>query len=154
MGANVGNVKQNLLRAQDELEKRDIRITNRSRIYKTKPWGDNKQPDYLNVALEVESDYAPSELLIVLKDIETCIGRKRNRRRWGPRKIDIDILFYGNQVIISKDLIIPHKEFFNRPFAMKLLAEIAPDFIPPHSDKCLKEHLNGADGEGLEIYCD
>ncbi len=154
MGANLGNVKQNLLRAQNELKKRDIKIINKSKIYKTKPWGDDNQPDYLNVALEVESDYAPSELLIVLKEVESSIGREKNGRRWGPRKMDIDILFYGNQVIRRRDLIIPHKEFFNRPFAIKLLAEIAPDFIPPHSDKHLREYLNGVDDEGLEIYCD
>ena len=104
------------------------------------------------MTLEVKSDYTPSELLIVLKEIESSIGRERDGRKWGPRKIDIDLLFYGNKVIRERDLPIPHEEFFNRPFAIRLLAEIAPDFVPPHSDKHIEEYLDGVDDEGFEIY--
>ncbi|MBA7705423.1 hypothetical protein ES703_114252 [subsurface metagenome] len=82
------------------------------------------------------------------------MGRKKTGRRWGPRTIDIDILFYGSQIMKRKDLVIPHKEFYNRPFAIKLLAEIAPDFVPPQSEKQVKNYLKGIDDEGFEIYCD
>lgn len=154
LGTNVGNLKANLLKALKELEKNEIRITKKSKIYRTKPWGNGDQSDFLNMALAVECNYKPLVLLNMLKKIEFSMGRKKTRRRWGPRIIDIDILFYGNQMIKRKHLVIPHKEFYNRPFAIKLLAEIAPNFVPPLSDKKMKDYLKGVDDEGFEIYCD
>ncbi len=154
MGTNVGTLKTNLFRAQKELEKRGIKIVKKSKIYRTKPWGNRDQPDYLNMALEVECNYTPGELFSILKTIESDMGRKKTTRRWGPRIIDIDIVFYGSQIVERKDLIIPHREVFNRPFAIKLLAEIAPNFVPPLSDKPMKDYLKGVDDEGFEIYRD
>ncbi len=154
MGTNVGNLKSNLLTALKMLEKNEIKVIKKSKIYKTKPWGYDNQPDFLNMALEVKCRHEPLELLHILKEIESCMGRKKSRRRWGPRIIDIDILFYGNQIIERKDLVIPHREFFNRSFAMKLCAEIAPNFIPPMSDKRMRDFIKGVGDEGLEIYRD
>lgn len=154
IGTNVGDLKPNLIKAQKYLEKHKVKIMKKSKIHKTKPWGNNNQPDFLNIALEVECNYKPLRLLHMLKKIESSMGRKKTERRWGPRIIDIDILFYGRQIMKRKDLIIPHKEFYNRPFAIKLLAEIAPDFVPPQSEKQVKNYLKGIDDEGFEIYCD
>jgi len=154
IGTNVGDLKSNLLKAQKHLEKHKVKIIKKSKIYKTKPWGNDNQPDFLNIALEVECNYKPLRLLHTLKKIESSMGRKKTGRRWGPRIIDIDILFYGSQIMKRKDLVIPHKEFYNRPFAIKLLAEIAPDFVPPQSEKQVKNYLKGIDNEGFEIYCD
>ena len=154
IGTNVGDLKSNLLKAQKYLEKHKVKIIKKSKIYKTKPWGNDNQPDFLNIALEVECNYKPLRLLHRLKKIESSMGRKKTGRRWEPRIIDIDILFYGSQIMKRKDLVIPHKEFYNRPFAIKLLAEIAPDFVPPQSEKQVKNYLKGIDDEGFEIYCD
>jgi len=140
MGTNVGNLKTNLLTALKLLDKNEIKVVKKSKIYRTRPVGNEDQPDFLNVALEVECPYEPLELLRVLKRIESHMGRKRTRR-WGPRVIDIDILFYGDRIIKRKELEIPHREFFNRTFAIKLCAEIAPDFVPPKSKKCIKDYL-------------
>ena len=112
------------------------------------------QPDYLNLALEVESELTARQMLEILKRIEREMGRRETQERWQPRVIDIDILFWGNQVVDTPDLEIPHREFFNRPFAMKILAEIAPDFAPPHSKRTLQEICIGESDEGIEVYRD
>jgi len=140
MGTNVGNLKTNLLTALRLLDENGIRVVKKSKIYRTKPLGNEDQADFLNMALEVECLYEPLELLRVLKRIESHMGRKRTRR-WGPRVIDIDILFYGDRIIKKKELEIPHREFFNRTFAIELCAEIAPDFVPPRSKKKIKDYL-------------
>jgi 2-amino-4-hydroxy-6-hydroxymethyldihydropteridine diphosphokinase len=152
LGTNLGDLRNNLTKAQKELENRDIKIIKRSRVYQTKPWGRRDQADFLNMGLEVSCDYQPVELISVLKQIESSMGRKKETMRWGPRVIDIDIIFYGNQIIKNSHLTIPHKDFFNRPFAIKILAEIAPDYIPPKSKKKLQDYLNRFEHERSEIY--
>jgi 2-amino-4-hydroxy-6-hydroxymethyldihydropteridine diphosphokinase len=152
LGTNFGDLRNNLMTALNELENNRIKVLKKSRIYRTKPWGRVDQPDFLNMGLEISCDYEPLELISVLKQIESLMGRKSESMRWGPRIIDIDIIFYGRQVIESSHLTIPHKDFFNRPFAIKILAEIAPDFIPPCSKKKLQDYLNGIKHEGFKIY--
>jgi 2-amino-4-hydroxy-6-hydroxymethyldihydropteridine diphosphokinase len=154
LGSNVGHLEENLERAVSLIGARGIEILKKSRIYKTKPWGVSEQPDFLNLALEVRSDLSGPELLRILKEIETQMGMERVEGRWLPRVIDIDILFMDNLVIDKTDLRIPHREFFNRRFAIKILSEIAPDFRPPGADKALNEYLRGESDEGIEIYRD
>jgi 2-amino-4-hydroxy-6-hydroxymethyldihydropteridine diphosphokinase len=153
LGTNVGNRKENLRTALKALENSAIAIKKKSRIHKTEPWGETNQPDFLNMAVEVECEYTPHELLNIIKRIEQEMGRKKKAHKWGPRLIDIDILFYGQHVVDEHNVTIPHKEFFNRPFAMKILCEIAPDFMPPHTGKRLVEHLNGVHCGECEIHC-
>ncbi|OPX17626.1 2-amino-4-hydroxy-6-hydroxymethyldihydropteridine diphosphokinase [candidate division WOR-3 bacterium 4484_100] len=151
LGTNLGNGKENLIRALDELEKKGITILRRSRIYKTQPWGYSNQPDFLNLGVEVKCDYPPTELLNILKQIEKKLGRIKGPR-WGPRLIDIDIIFYGNQIVKTRELTIPHPQFFNRPFALHIIAELAPDFIPPGSDLRMSEISREVSDEGIQIY--
>lgn len=152
LGTNLGNLKRNLLRALEELKKNNIKVHKKSKFYKTKPWGKTDQPDFLNMAVEAESPFTPEELLKRIKEIEIKMKRVPTER-WGPRIIDIDILFYGKRKIKKSGLEIPHPQFFNRPFAIIPLAEIAPNFIPPNSNKKIKELLNEVTDEGVEIYC-
>ena len=152
LGTNVGDLENNLLQAQKELENRKIKIIKRSSIYRTRPWGRVDQPDFLNMGLEVSCHYSPLELIAILKQIESSMGRRTETMRWAPRVIDIDIIFYGCQIIESTLLTVPHKAFFERPFAIKILAEIAPDFKPPCSQKKLQDYLDGIEHEGFEIY--
>jgi 2-amino-4-hydroxy-6-hydroxymethyldihydropteridine diphosphokinase len=153
LGTNIGDLEENLHRAIELIAARKIKINRVSRTYRTKPWGVTDQPDYLNAALEVESDRPASELLSVFKGIEREMGRDRTQERWQPRVIDIDIIFWGDHVVEHGDLQIPHREFFNRPFAMKILAEIAPQFVPPGSKATLKELSSGVSNEGIAIHC-
>jgi 2-amino-4-hydroxy-6-hydroxymethyldihydropteridine diphosphokinase len=141
LGTNQGDLHCNIEAAMKKLPDRGIVIKKRSRISKTKPWGRKDQPDFLNVVLEVETDYEPLELLSVIKSIEVDIGRKPDPVRWAPRVIDIDILFYEDRLIETKELIVPHREFLNRPFAIRLLAEIAPAFRHPGTRKQVNEYL-------------
>jgi 2-amino-4-hydroxy-6-hydroxymethyldihydropteridine diphosphokinase len=154
LGTNKEMLKKNLDNALAALEKNQITVKQRSKIHKTKPWGYAAQPDFLNLCVEVACDYPPAALLEILKRIEAQLGRKEHTARWGPRIIDIDILFYGDKVIDQEDLKIPHQEFFNRPFAIQLLSEIAPDFVPPHSSRRIRDYVTENRDEGSEIYCD
>jgi 2-amino-4-hydroxy-6-hydroxymethyldihydropteridine diphosphokinase len=154
LGSNVGDLEENLKQAIESIAARNIKIKKTSKTYKTKPWGVTGQPDYLNVALEVESDLSAPQLLKIFKTIEQEMGRISIEEKWQPRVIDIDILFWGDHVVDHPDLKIPHREFFNRPFAIKVLSDIAPDFKPPGSRKTLQELSIGTSNEGIEIHCD
>ncbi|UCD19549.1 MAG: 2-amino-4-hydroxy-6-hydroxymethyldihydropteridine diphosphokinase [candidate division WOR-3 bacterium] len=154
LGSNVGNLKENLERAVELIEAHGIEVLKKSKIYKTKPWGVRDQPDFLNMALEVRSGLSAPELLRIFKEIEVEIGREKSAGRWLPRVMDIDILFMDGLVIRQQDLIVPHRDFFNRRFAMRILSEIAPDFKPPGTVKSLSEILSGEPDEGIEVYRD
>ncbi|MEO0096429.1 MAG: 2-amino-4-hydroxy-6-hydroxymethyldihydropteridine diphosphokinase [candidate division WOR-3 bacterium] len=153
LGTNLGKLKENLMNAVDELSKNGIKILKKSKIYKTKPWGKKDQPDFLNMAVEAETDFTPEELLQKIKEIEKKLKREKTEK-WGPRIIDIDIIFYGNRIVNEPDLKIPHPYFFERNFAIIPMADIAPNFIPPAQNKSIKEMKAGVKNEGIEIYCD
>lgn len=153
LGTNLGNLKENLVNAVDELSKNGIKILKKSKIYKTKPWGKKDQPDFLNMAVEVETSLTPEKLLQTIKDIEKKLKREETEK-WGPRIVDIDILFYGNRIVNEPELKIPHPYFFERNFAIIPMADIAPDFIPPAQNESIKQMKVGVKNEGIEIYCD
>lgn len=141
IGTNQGNLRTNIENALENIRSENIVIVKKSRILRTKPWGDENQPDFFNMALEIETSYQPSTLLSILKSIETRMGRNPDHGHWEQRIIDIDILFYDNRVIETHDLTIPHREFLNRPFAIQLLGEIAPEFTHPCTNKSVREYL-------------
>ncbi len=154
LGTNIGDLEENLKQAVAKIAAKNIKVIKKSRIYRTKAWGVSDQPDYLNMAIEAETDLTAPGLLRILKSVEVEMGRKKEHGKWLPRVIDIDILFWGDEVVQLEDLQIPHREFFNRPFAMKILSEIAPDFRPPGREKTLHELSVGVDNEGIEIHRD
>jgi 2-amino-4-hydroxy-6-hydroxymethyldihydropteridine diphosphokinase len=129
LGSNIGDAPANirealrLLRAQPTIE-----ITKVSAIYRTAPWGYKDQAVFANACALARTDLDPERLLRVVKTIEEEMGRTATTR-WGPRLIDIDILFYGGETRVSHDLILPHKELFHRAFVLVPLAEIAPDLV-------------------------
>lgn len=130
LGSNLGNSKEILDHAVSEIEHDIGDIINTSSIYKTKAWGMEDQPDFLNQVVEIESSFSPEVLLEKVNKIEEKLGRVR-LIKWQARIIDIDILYYGNVIIKSKHLVIPHPENENRNFVLAPMAEIAPDFIHP-----------------------
>jgi 2-amino-4-hydroxy-6-hydroxymethyldihydropteridine diphosphokinase len=140
LGTNLGDRLQNLALAQQKIGS-FCNIINMSSIYVTEAWGKTDQPAFYNQVLEVVSDLDPHKLLALLLEIEKEIGRVR-LEKWGPRVIDIDLLFYNNQVINEDDLIVPHPGIPNRRFTLLPLHEIAPDMIHPLLKKNISTLLN------------
>ena len=129
LGSNLGDKPANIREAVRLLEERGAaRLRAVSRIYRTPPWGVTDQEDFANACAVGETDLSPHELLAAVKSIEADMGRAPTRR-WGPRLIDIDILFFGGRSLDEPELTIPHKELFARGFVLAPLAEIAPDLV-------------------------
>lgn len=123
LGSNQGDSGENLLDAVRELAQRGLRILDVSGIYITEPVGFKEQPDFLNLVLLAETDMEPLILLNQIAEIEELLGRVREVR-WGPRTIDIDILFFGDRKIHTAELIIPHPRISERAFVLIPLKEI------------------------------
>jgi len=132
LGSNLGDREINLLRAVAEIAKiPGSRITALSGFYETEAVGGPVQPDFLNTVLRLATPLSPRQLLAELQRIETEIFQRLRTIHWGPRRMDLDILFYGDLVLSEDDLIIPHPRLHERRFVLQPLAEIAPDFIHP-----------------------
>lgn len=128
LGSNVGNRKVNIQQAI-QLISDIVPIQKISSFYETAPWGKIDQPSFLNAVLQASiPNDAPEEFLTKLQEIERTIGRKK-REKWGPREIDIDILFWGDRTIQTDTLTVPHPYWKERDFVLKPLLEIAPDFL-------------------------
>lgn len=112
----------------------DSRIVAVSSFYRTPPLGPQDQPDYLNAAVGLETTLAPETLLDHTQRIELQQGRVRKAERWGPRTLDLDIMLYGQQIIDSPRLTVPHYDMHNRGFMLWPLFEVAPDLVFPDGD--------------------
>ena len=150
LGTNLGNRELNLEAAKQELTPQ-VKILDSSSLYQTEPWGYLDQPDFLNQVLVVETSLSPHELLEYVKGIEQKIGRQPSIR-FGPRIVDIDILFYGNRIIQEEDLVIPHPRLKDRAFVLIPLAEIDPDLIYPGTDHSISGLLLNVDLTGVDLY--
>jgi 2-amino-4-hydroxy-6-hydroxymethyldihydropteridine diphosphokinase len=140
LGTNVGDRFMNLESAASQLGKRVGNVLLQSSIYATAPWGKTDQADFLNQVLLVETTLGPEKLMQEILSIEKDMGRIRTERN-APRIIDIDILFFNDEIINKPDLHIPHKEMHNRRFVLIPLLEIAPDLIHPGLNQSLKTLL-------------
>jgi 2-amino-4-hydroxy-6-hydroxymethyldihydropteridine diphosphokinase len=139
LGSNLGDRRQHLLDALGGLSYLGT-IRKVSSVYRSAAWGNLDQPDFLNAAVELDTTLLPELLLEDILDLEKDMGRIRVEK-WGARIIDIDILFYGNFVLTSSRLVIPHPELQNRKFALVPMAEIAPDLVHPALGKSISELL-------------
>lgn len=130
LGSNMGDRHAYLDRALTKMEESGIHIKKLSSRLETKAYGYTKQADFINMVAEAETLLSPDELLHQLQSIEKSLDRVREVR-WGPRTIDLDILFYGSEVIRQTNLEIPHKDMIHRDFVLKPLQEIAPSLMHP-----------------------
>ena len=129
-GANLGDREQNLEKGLASLQQAGVLITKRSSLFETEPVGFREQPWFLNLALEAETVLSPMDLLDLCQKIELTLGRSRTFRG-APRLLDLDILFYGDQVIEDERLVIPHPRAAERRFVLEPLAQIAPAYVHP-----------------------
>jgi 2-amino-4-hydroxy-6-hydroxymethyldihydropteridine diphosphokinase len=142
LGSNSGDRDVMLARALERLPSEDIRVVRASAVYETEPRDFSEQPWFLNQIVEIETSLFPRQLLSRLQKIELGLGRVREREQWkGPRTIDIDILFYGNAIVSTPGLEIPHPRLTDRRFVLEPLAELAPEFRHPRTRQTVKELL-------------
>ena len=141
IGSNVGNKRENFFEAVNRLAKLpDTRVVKESSLYESEPLGDAKDW-YVNGAVEIETKFKPDMLLKKFKNIERAMGRKKVKKRWGARIIDLDILLYDSAVVKKKDLRIPHPEMSTRKFVLIPLSEIAPQVVHPELGVTISELL-------------
>jgi 2-amino-4-hydroxy-6-hydroxymethyldihydropteridine diphosphokinase len=144
LGSNLGDRHAYLEQAIGFIEKEIAPVTTFSSVFETQAWGKTDTPDYLNQVITLESGLSAQTILQKILAIEKKMGRTREEK-WGSRTIDIDILFYGQEIINFHNLIIPHAELHKRRFTLEPLAELAPEFIHPVLKKsilALKNELN------------
>jgi 2-amino-4-hydroxy-6-hydroxymethyldihydropteridine diphosphokinase len=137
LGSNVGARQSHLQEAQDRLAKIG-RVLAVSSLYETEPVEFTEQPWFLNCAIAVETNCTPRQLMAAILQIEQEMGRRRVQKK-GPRSIDIDILLFGQEIIESKDLTVPHPAMHHRRFVLEPLAEIAPQAMHPLLKKTIRE---------------
>lgn len=138
-GSNIEDRWKNIKRALTLLnDNENCEVIQVSSIYETRPYGYTEQNNFLNCVAEISTGLILIELFGLTKTIEQRIGRKK-RHKWGPREVDLDILFY-NDVIYSDDILtVPHKDVLNRDFVLVPLCEIAPEFVHPEAKKKICE---------------
>ena len=145
IGTNLGDRHKNIEDAFKNLQFYNLKIIKKSPVYETEPYGLREQPNFLNCVVEIETEEPPEELLKNFLKIEEEMGRER-KIPWGPRIIDLDILFYENLIINEESLKIPHPDIENRFFVLKPLSDIAPKFIHPIFKKTIKQMLKDLEG--------
>ncbi|MEW5938606.1 MAG: 2-amino-4-hydroxy-6-hydroxymethyldihydropteridine diphosphokinase [Chloroflexota bacterium] len=167
LGANIGDRLANLRAAirslspdpsTTGLDKRStlrsgqrFEVVAVSRVYETPPWGFTDQPAFLNMTLHARTDLGPAESLERLKQIEVELGREQTFR-WGPRLIDLDILFYDDLIADTPPLVIPHPRLHERAFVLVPLMDIAPDLVHPLLGKTIRQLLADVDATGIAPF--
>ena len=132
LGSNIGNSEQQLLEAIQNITRQIGPVTRKSSLYSTAAWGESNQPDFLNQVIIIESEIAALPMLEIILSIEKKMGRVRTTKN-APRIIDIDMLFFNNDIIETTNLSVPHPEIENRRFVLIPLNELSPNLVHPAS---------------------
>lgn len=146
LGSNVGKREEMLQEALRRMDAGGVRVRRVSRVYETEPQEVRGQPWFLNLAAEVETELLPRQLLARLRKIELQLGRRRRRPK-GPREIDIDILLYGEAVIKTGELTIPHPRMAERRFVLQPLADLNPELRHPVCQRSVRDLLAALRGQ-------
>lgn len=139
-GSNLGESREIIDKALSMIESSGCQLINISNIYETEPYGYKDQPNFINGAVEIATDMNCRELLTRLLSIESELGRVR-KIHWGPRVIDLDIIFFNDEIYKEKDLIVPHPDMQNRDFVLEPLNDICPKYKHPILGKSVEEML-------------
>lgn len=143
IGSNLGNKRENYIEALERVGKiPKARIIKESSVYESQPHGDSKEW-FINGVIEIETEIKPEVLLKKFKNIERAMGRKKVRKKWGARIIDLDILLYDSLVMNKKNLTIPHPAMHQRKFVLIPLSELAPQVVHPVLGSTISELLVG-----------
>lgn len=146
LGSNIGDGRAEIARALQRLAQQpELRLCRQSSLYRTAAWGEPDQPDFYNAVAELETSLEPRALLDLLLEIETALGRVRNGRRWGPRRIDLDLLLLGDTQLTGPGLNLPHPRMHLRAFVLVPLAELEPGLLIPGRGsvrRCLEQVEN------------
>ncbi len=151
LGSNLGDRESNLRRALELLQTSDLKIERVSPIYETAPQGYLEQDWFLNLVAAAETSLAPLEVLECCEAVEARLKRQRAIRN-GPRTIDIDLLFYGDQVISNSRLKVPHPRYAERRFVLQPLADLEPGFRDPVNGRSVAKMLAAVDGQNIQRY--
>jgi 2-amino-4-hydroxy-6-hydroxymethyldihydropteridine diphosphokinase len=149
LGSNVGDRETHLARARERLDSDGLRVLRASAMYETEPRDVPDQPWFLNQVVEIESELFPKQLLERTQKIERALGRIPTRPK-GPRTIDIDILLYGDTILSTPGLEIPHERLADRRFVLEPLAELAPDLRHPRTGSTVNEMLARVKNQKVE----
>ncbi len=150
IGSNLGNPVQQCRDALREISSlKNVQVLRRSSLYRTQPVGNTDQDWFVNGVLEVRTAFTAQQLLKALQWVEQALGRVR-KEKWGPRTIDIDILLFGQEIVESGDLVIPHPEMHKRRFVLVPINEIAPYVIHPRYGVSMKGLLDRLE-DGLAV---
>ncbi len=142
IGSNLGDRLANLKKSVDIIRAKHT-LLKFSSVYETAPYGYTEQDNFYNCVIEVDTSFSPDELLKFLLNTENVMGRRRVKK-WGPRIIDLDIIFYENLLLNDPKLTVPHPDYRNRIFVLLPLVEILGEFIPPDSTFSVKELLDNS----------
>lgn len=152
LGTNLGDRQANLEEAIVRLQP-IVQVIACSPVYETPPWGYIEQPDFLNQVVQGETSLEPMDLLDLLKRIEMEMGRVKTIQN-GPRLIDLDLLFYGDLILETERLTLPHPRMVGRGFVLLPLADLAPNLVHPLLGLRIRELLDEADCSGIARYAD
>jgi 2-amino-4-hydroxy-6-hydroxymethyldihydropteridine diphosphokinase len=149
LGSNLGDRLANLQNAISSLPP-NIQPLTRSSVYETSPWGYSDQPDFYNQVIKAETLFEPTDVLATIKNLEVSLGRQETFR-FGPRLIDLDLLFFDTLILNSRKLTIPHPRITERAFVLVPLAEIAPDLIHPGVGKTIQQLKSSIDTSSVKL---
>lgn len=147
IGSNKGVRMEYIQKAMQYLSDHQQRIVSRSDWYMTTPWGLQNQDWFINIAIELESTLDVSDLLLLCQETETYVGRTFVEK-WGPREIDIDILYFDREIIELENLSIPHPYLYDRRFVLEPLNQIASDWVDPVKEMTVSELLSRCNDPG------
>jgi 2-amino-4-hydroxy-6-hydroxymethyldihydropteridine diphosphokinase len=150
-GSNLGNRTKNIEKAISLLKKFGLQLEKLSSFYLTKPFGFPFQPSFINAVGSFLTSLSPYQILTLIKKIEGKFYRLRLFKN-APRFLDIDILFYNSQIIVDKDLKIPHPKILERDFVLLPLLEIIPDFYHPQAQRQIKDLVRNINSQNIKIW--